>query len=176
MDLITVDLIDGFLDVDAGTLQFDLHDGKAVTEDGHVIPVGILPCDGNLVRYLIDVLGVVGGNKFEIDRGAVVPVKDELVTELFCALEHAFSGKEVEKAREFRVGEVFVPEGFRIEPVDLNAEVRHKGVVIRDLDGRVAESLQLVKKALFESSFTLISHRSVFSFALLLLIILLNTV
>ena len=57
MALVAVDLVEGFFHLDAAPLQFDLHQGQAVDEQGHVVAVFVGALKGDLVGYLVLVSG-----------------------------------------------------------------------------------------------------------------------
>ena len=93
---IAVDLIDRFIDLHAGALQLDLHQGQTVDQHRHIIAVLIghiilvVLIHGDLMGHLIDIPVQIGGEEIQVHGFAVVQRQHILIPQDFCRFIHRF--------------------------------------------------------------------------------------
>ena len=85
------------------------------------------------MRNLEDILGVILIEERQVNLRPVLTLKDKLVSQNFCTLEHGLSKHEVKDTLPLFIGDRRIKFG-RIEGFKLNFEVLHQCVIIRNID------------------------------------------
>ena len=88
MLLVAHHLIDGFSNVNATPLQFNLNEGKTIDKDCHIVAIDILPDNGYLVCHLKDILCVICIEEGEIYFCPVLTLQHKFISENFCTLKN----------------------------------------------------------------------------------------
>ena len=160
---VPVDLVDGLVDLDARTLELDLHERQAVDENRHVVTVRlvdvlhVLLVHRHLMRDLIGVPLVIVREEFQIDGFAVIQIEDPLLTQDLRRLVDRVVEKPV--LHTFELGTRQRRRALRLDelvPVDLAyllPEVREQVVVVAHPDEPVSHVGELFGEMLLDGVF-----------------------
>ena len=157
--LVAVDLVEGLADVDAAPLEFHLHHGQAVHQDGDVVAVGSRAgVGGVLVDHLqAVVVDVALVEQVDVLGGAVVTVQQlDVVVLDATGLLHDAVVVACDRLGE-EAGPLVVGEGELVERLELLAQVGDE--IIRAVDGQVLVGLllQQLDESRFEGGLALIA-------------------
>jgi len=156
--LVAVDLVEGFLHLQAAPLELDLYDGDAVGQNRHVVAVLV-------AAFLIDLVGdlplvgrcVVAVKKLDVVRGAVVSVEAEAVAQRLGLLEEIALAQVVQDLLEFPVGVAVAVEGF-----ELGLEVEEEVSAIGNAGQCKPLPNELLDEVVFQLGFALVTHTNIF--------------
>ena len=160
--LVAVDLVESYAQFFAAPLEFDVHQGQAVDEDGDVVAVG---ARAGVDRVLADHLHLVAVNVGLVDEadvlgGAVVAGEDLHVVLLDAA---GFGddgipsgGRDVDDRVTVEVLPFPVAEAVVVEGLELDAQVRFQAVAVVDVHIFVGLGAQLFDEVVLEGGFALV--------------------
>ena len=104
MEPIAHDLVEGFFDVHATAFQLDLDNRQPIRQKRHIVSVGVFPDLGDLMCHLEEILRHVFREETQEDITAIFPLQDELVSQVFRALENALFVQVQQDLFEFFIG------------------------------------------------------------------------
>ena len=160
--LVAVDLVESYAQFFAAPLEFDVHQGQAVDEDGDVVAVGARArVDGVLADHLHLVAVNVGlVDEADVLGGVIVAGEDLHVVLLDAA---GFSddgvpvgGADVDDRVTVEVLPFPVAETVVVESLELDTQVRFEAVAVMDVHIFVGLGAQLFDEVVLEGGFALV--------------------
>ena len=157
--LVAFDLVEGFADAHVALLEFDVHEGQAVDEDGHVVAVEYFAVGGGYAVLVDDLhvvaCGVSGVDEHDVAQGAVFEAEvDEafFLDELGLLQDAVVGAGDVfgEQAGEFFVGEVEAAVGAVCAFFGAGVEAFELFAQVADERGFIGEARQVVVALGFE--------------------------
>lgn len=145
MPLVAVDLVKGFFQFQSPAFELDLHQKKAVNEQGYIVAVFVGAFLRNLVGDLKKVVApIFTVVKTDVGTIAIVTVKLKAVTKGFGFLEYIALSQVVEDGAEFLFGKSGVIEGFQ-----LAFQVGQYAFFIIDMNVSILQAGQLLDQIVF---------------------------
>jgi hypothetical protein len=151
MSLVTVNLVEGFLEFESLALQFDLNQWQTVYEQRYIIAILILAFHADLMRDLIQVLTpVFGVQEFEIQTVTIISDYVLLFSEGLGFLKYRTLAQDVQNLLELRITE---PDSIMF--FKLGLEIRNDLGFVLEIYQPVTEFSELLNQFFFQYEFGL---------------------
>ena len=160
---VSIDLIDGLVDLDARAFKFDLHEREPIDEHCYVVTVcltdilDMILIHRHLMSDLIGVPLIVFSKEFKIDGFAVVQIEDPFLTQNFRRLVDRVVEKTNLHAFELGIRQrrlaLCFDELVPVDLADLLSEICEQVVMTAHLDELVSYAGELFNEAFFNGVF-----------------------